>query len=112
MNEINNEFVRRMKQVKRIMQDNKEKHGHDQMALTIDDFITMVDMLDQADNERHFMVIVEGERQTMIVTVREREDRPKHIDAHTVLEQWMTTEYNSRKYDYWEVSDVAKMVVI
>lgn len=111
MNEVTSEYVRRMKQLKRIMQDEKEKYGHDQMVITIDDFVTMVDMVDQADEKTYFMVLVESE-QPMVVTVKEREDRPNNIDAHSVLEKWITTNYNFKKYDYWDVSDQLKKLVI
>lgn len=109
--EAANEFMNRMKTLTKVMEVNKEKYGHDKMALEIDDFIKLVDVADQADDKTYFVVLVES-KQPMIVAVRKRKDRPQQIDTHTVLERWITSNYNFRKYDYWDVSDKLNRTVI
>lgn len=59
-------------------------------------------------DERKYFVVFEHADE-IIVTVKDDVNRPNNPDCEQVLSEWLSENYGSDEYEYWEITNIEKI---
>lgn len=61
-------------------------------------------------DERNYFVAFE-DHDEIIVTVKDDVNRPNNPDCEQVLSEWLSENYGSAHYEYWEITNIEKVLL-
>jgi hypothetical protein len=72
--------------------------------------IRLTKILRRFEMDRQYFVWIEDE-DPIIVTVKDDVNRPNNPDCDSVLHEWMTDNYGSKKFGYYELDSCEKVQI-